>query len=188
MAPQELPSLRLIEGVVAPEIIKAAKTASKALTQQGVRHALIGGLAVGGYGYPRATKDVDFLVGEEAFDVHGGGLVTFRPGIPIAVKDVVIDLLEDDEIPEEELESPADMGGLPVVSVGALVILKLKAWRRRDQQDIEALVRAGSDVAALRDYLKTHAPGMRGLMDRLDTLVEQADVLEERPPRRARRR
>ena len=42
----------------------------------------MGGLAVGANGFPRATKDVAFLVGDEAFERHPGGLVTFRPGVP----------------------------------------------------------------------------------------------------------
>jgi len=40
--------------------------ASARLTELGVRHVLVGGLAVGGWGHPRATKDVVFLVGEES--------------------------------------------------------------------------------------------------------------------------
>ncbi len=44
------------------------RSSSLQLTCAGVRHVLIGALAVGAWGYPRASKDVDFLVGDEAFD------------------------------------------------------------------------------------------------------------------------
>jgi hypothetical protein len=71
------PDLKLLEGVVAPEVIEAMKVASAALQKAKVRHVLVGGLAVGAHGFPRATKDVDFLVGDEAFERHAGGLVTF---------------------------------------------------------------------------------------------------------------
>ena len=71
-----LPDLGLLDGVVAPRILDALRVASEQLTKIGVRHALVGGLAVGAHGYPRATKNVDFLVGEEAFLHHGRGLVT----------------------------------------------------------------------------------------------------------------
>ena len=70
------PDLRLLENVVAPRVLAAMRTASGALTSLGVRHALAGGLAVGAYGYPRNTQDVDLLVGDEAFERHAGGLVT----------------------------------------------------------------------------------------------------------------
>src|SRR5205809_2111996 len=87
------PDLALLEDVVAPKVLDALKIASRALANAGVRHVVVGGLAVGAHGYPRATKDVDFLVGDEAFEQHPGGLVTMRAGIPIQVNGVAIDLL-----------------------------------------------------------------------------------------------
>ena len=53
------PDLRLLEGVVASPVLSAMRAASRALTSLGIRHAVAGGLAVGAYGYPRATQDVD---------------------------------------------------------------------------------------------------------------------------------
>jgi hypothetical protein len=41
--------------------------ASALLGQLGVKHALVGGLAIGAYGYVRATKGVDFLVDDSAW-------------------------------------------------------------------------------------------------------------------------
>lgn len=82
------PDLDALEGVVAPRVLDAMRTASKQLRKAKIRHAVVGGLAVGAYGFARATKDVDFLVGEEAFQHHGGGLVTIAPGVPILVGDV----------------------------------------------------------------------------------------------------
>ena len=54
--------------VVSPAILQRAARVSRLLTKLGVPHALIGGLAVGVHGHPRAAKDVDFLVGPEAFE------------------------------------------------------------------------------------------------------------------------
>ncbi|MCB9742606.1 MAG: hypothetical protein H6740_08405 [Alphaproteobacteria bacterium] len=56
-----------LEEVVAPAILERAAQVSRHLSRLGVPHALVGGLAVGVHGHPRATKDVDFLVGQEAF-------------------------------------------------------------------------------------------------------------------------
>lgn len=39
---------------------------------------LVGGLAVGVHGWPRWTKDVDFLIGREGYDEHPAGLVTLK--------------------------------------------------------------------------------------------------------------
>ena len=61
------------------------RVASARLTELGVRHVLVGGLAVGAWGHARATKHVDFLVGEEAFEHHPGGLVTMKYGVPITI-------------------------------------------------------------------------------------------------------
>ena len=66
---------------------------SRALSERGIRHVIVGGLAVGANGYPRATKVVDFLVGDEAFERHADGFVTMKYGIPIEINGVAIDLL-----------------------------------------------------------------------------------------------
>ena len=69
------PDLSLLNGVVATEILDAMRAASARLQSAGLKHALAGALAVGAHGYPRASKDVAFVVGEEAFTVHSGGIV-----------------------------------------------------------------------------------------------------------------
>src|SRR6185436_8535667 len=87
------PDLSLLDGVVAAGVLDAMRASAAELTRLGVRHWLVGGLAVGAYGYPRATKDVDFLVGDEAFEHHAGGLVTMKPGVPIQANGIIVDHL-----------------------------------------------------------------------------------------------
>src|SRR4030095_12699241 len=82
--------LRQVFQFVAPKVRDAALKTAGQLNHLGIRYALAGGLAVGAHGYVRATSDVDFLVGDEAFE-HKGGLVTFKPGVPIEVNSVRID-------------------------------------------------------------------------------------------------
>jgi hypothetical protein len=55
--------------VVAPNVIDDAIEMGQLLAGLGIPHALVGGLAVGLNGHPRATKDVDYLVGREAFEI-----------------------------------------------------------------------------------------------------------------------
>ena len=77
---------------VAPRVRDAAVKTAAQLNHLGIRYALAGGLAVGAYGYIRATTEVHFLVGEEAFD-HQGVLVAFKAGVPIEVDGIRIDYL-----------------------------------------------------------------------------------------------
>src|SRR5262245_16763823 len=91
--PANTPDLSLLEGTVAARVVAAMRTASQTLTSLRIRHALAGGLAVGAHGYPRATQDVDLLVGDEAFERHPGSMVTLKPGVPIQVDGIAIDLI-----------------------------------------------------------------------------------------------
>lgn len=53
-----------LEQVVAAKVLGRVQTSDR--LRWGIRHALVGGLAVGHHGHPRATKGVDFIVGDEA--------------------------------------------------------------------------------------------------------------------------
>jgi hypothetical protein len=47
---------------------------------------------------------------------------------------------------------------VPVVGIEVLVLMKLRAARSQDVADVEALVRAGADVAAILAFLRHHEP------------------------------
>jgi hypothetical protein len=168
----EVPDLGLIDGIVAPRVIQAAHHASKALSRAGIRHVLIGGLAVGAYGYIRATKDVDFLIGDEGFE-HHGSLVT-KAGVPIEVDGVRIDMLADDAL-EDEFDGTEITEGIPIISVEGLIYLKLIAHRRRDKEDIVELLKAGIDEKPVRQFVRELN---ESLLLRLDDLIMLADEEE----------
>lgn len=152
----------------------AALTAHQELERLGIRHAFVGGLAVGAHGYVRATEDVHFLVGDDALEQHAGGIVTFRSGIPIDVGGVSVDYLTTAKLGahvKAELDSPVVSDGLPVVTIEALVYMKLVAHRMRDRADVTELLKRGVEVGRVRAYLSAHAPDLLG---RFDVLVEQA--------------
>lgn len=161
MAPDK-PDLSLLSDVVAQKVLDAMYTASKRLAELGVRHALAGGLAVGAHGHPRATKDVDFLVGEEAFERHAGGIVTMKAGLPIEVAGVVVDFLSAN--PGEAHLSRAlpatPPAQLAVVPIEVLIYLKLKSGRLQDLADVVGLVKAGIELDNVVAYLTQHAPEM----------------------------
>ncbi|MCB9153467.1 MAG: hypothetical protein H6649_05350 [Caldilineae bacterium] len=154
---------------VAPKVRDAAIQGAAQLESLGIRHALAGGLAVGAHGYIRATADVDFLVGEEAFE-HHGALVTFRPGVPIEVDGVRIDYLSPFALGaqlEEVLDNPLVSHGLAVVPAEALIYMKLRARRRQDLLDVVELINAGINVTQVRGYLEQHAADLVPLFDEL---------------------
>ena len=157
-----LPDLSLLQGVVAPEILHAAETASRKLREAGIPHALAGGLAVGAHGYPRTTDDVDFLVGDEAFERHAGGLVTLKLPL-IAVGNVRVDLVSIDDTEDEReqtrtaVDQPPITSEVPVVPLPVLVYMKLKAGRQKDIADVVELLKRGKiEIDVVDRYLQEH--------------------------------
>ena len=149
-----------LAGTVAAKVLVDAVDASKRLSELGVPHVLIGGLAVGVHGHPRATRDVDFLVGAEAFE-QTSPLLVYRQELRDLARLGVIDLLA---LPptypflEGLLVSEATAGEVPVIPVEALILLKLDADRPQDRADVVALLHAGADTERVTLYLRAHAP------------------------------
>lgn len=164
-------SFEALAEAVAPRVLLDAIRVGERLTELGIPHALIGGLAVGLHGHPRATKDVDYMVGPEAFQTTEPFLV-YREELKHVVTMGVVDLLAVPPrypVLAEQLQVPKP-GELPVVAVEALVLLKLDANRAQDRADVARLVNAGADPVAIRDYLRQHAPD---LVARFLELLEQ---------------
>ena len=158
---------------VAPIVREAAVKTAAQLEHLGIRYALAGGLAVGAHGYIRTTVDVDFLVGEEAFE-HHGLIVTFKAGVPIEVNDIRIDYLSAISLGsqmEDVLNHPLKSEGLAVVPIEALIYMKLVARRRQDQVDIIELIKAGANLKRMRPYLEQYASD---LIPFFEELVDEA--------------
>ena len=159
------PDLSRLRGVVATEILAAVAVASRMLCEAGVPHALAGGLAVGAHGYPRTTDDVDFLVGDEAFIHHVGGLVTLKVPL-VAIRKVRIAMVSIEPTAEEteQLRPAVDQtikaDRSPIVPLSALIYMKLKASRQRDLADLVELLKRGRiDIREIDAHLARHAPG-----------------------------
>jgi hypothetical protein len=163
------PSLDRAFEAVAPAVKAAALAASERLREMGVRHALVGGLAVGAHGAPRNTTDVDFLVGREAFE-SSGPLLVHRQGVPVRVGSIAIDLLPAEEpVFERALDEVQGSGAaVPIVSLAVIVHMKLRALRPHDQDDVRRLIAAGADLGAIRDHLADAEPP---LLSRLDWVL-----------------
>jgi hypothetical protein len=168
------PWLSLLSGVVSENVIDAMVVAHRQLDKIGVPHALVGGLAVGAYGYVRATKDVDFLVTDDAFVVHSGGLVTIQTGVPIQVGTVPIDLLSQsrgETALDGAIRDASETGGILIVPLDCLIYLKLKSPRSKDFADIVELLKVGHDIDTIRGLIGTNAPH---LIAKLDKAIAEA--------------
>jgi hypothetical protein len=153
-----LPDLAAVFEVVNPRIEEAARAASARMHELGVRHALVGGLAVGAYARPRATKDVDFLVGAEAWPTSGS-IVSPIPGLPFRVGTVEVDtLLAPAEAPgiEEALARAKESEGIPVAPPEVVMLMKLIAGRPQDVADLDALLDV-VDHGLVQQYVSMHA-------------------------------
>lgn len=163
------PSLLEAATAVSAKVISAAQAASAQLFELGIPHALIGGIAVAAHGAPRATKDVDFLVKQsDAFS--GNVILSFRAGVPIAVRDVVVDYLTPEGTPYEavlltEMYAAKASPDVPIIGLDPLVLMKLIAGRRRDLDDVARLLDKAHTEQRVRSYIADVAPD---LLERLD--------------------
>lgn len=169
------PSLQDVFDVVHPRIRNATLQAAEALKQAGVRYALVGGLAVGVHGYPRATKDVDFLVGDETFHDSTARVVVPRVQLPYQIDNVAVDYIPvpiGAEFLDAVLDRPLMCDGVPVAPVEVIVFMKLSSPRAKDNADVVELIKAGADLGAVREYLDAHAT--EELRRRFETAAQRA--------------
>ncbi len=150
-----------------PTYARAVREVSRMLAEAGIRHALVGALGANAYRVrPRTTEDIDFLVGDEAFETHAGGYVTMR--VPV----VEFDGIEVDQVPltadlrviEEGLQRSIVSDGVPIAPLDVIVIMKLMAGRTQDLADVEAIISSGADREGLENAVQ------RAIPDRLPTL------------------
>ena len=167
------PNLSVGLSAVSTKVRRALLVSHEALCKAGVPHALVGGLAVGAYGYPRATKDVDWVVGDEAFSFHGK-LVTMREGLPFQYDGIAIDYLSP-AAPGEAAAMTASPKELAVVPVENLFCMKLKAGRARDIGDLVELLKRGVDAEAVRTHIKRSAPQLLAEFDKISRRAEEED-------------
>ncbi len=161
--PVRLRSLsELADAGVHPRVVDAVRDISARLQREGVRHAVVGALAVGVCGWPRATRDVELLV-EECV------------GLPEEVGGVGIEYLPLDvagEFLSVAFERPLLSEGVPIAPPEVVACTKLLRLAMRDQADLVEMIKAGVvDVGVIRAFLVAHTPMLVG---RWDALIEQA--------------
>jgi hypothetical protein len=162
--------------LLAPGFERAVREVSRMLREAGIRHALVGALAANAYrDRPRTTADIDFLVGDEAFEEHPGGFVTLR--VPV----IEFEGIEVDQVPltdalrvvEETLNRAPVSEGIPIAPLDTIVIMKLLAGRTQDLADVEAIVASGADRQHLREVVQKAAPQYADTLERLFANVDR---------------
>lgn len=164
---------------VSPQVRAATEASAAVLQKLNVRFLLVGGLAVGANGVPRATKDVDFLVGDEAFDQRGA-ILSYKPGMPLQAHGVAVDLIPvpvDMPKLDELLTTLQSKVGIPVAPAEIVILMKIMSNRLRDRDDIVRLFRAGADFDKAREAVAAY--GTPDMVDRLEKRIAEAEGDEE---------
>ena len=101
---------------------------------------------------------------DSAWSKTESGVVTLRAGIPVQAHGIAVDTIsvrDDERHLLRAIETAEISEGIPVISVEALIYLKLASPRSQDRQDVLHLVRVGADVERVRRYLDANAPKLR---------------------------
>lgn len=168
-------------------VLRVAKKVSRLLDEQGVPHALAGGLAVGFHGFNRMTRDADFVIPKSARKaVESLGPTTpvagHLSGLSVKVDGVDVDFLfVGKTVRQGDLSSAAHYAGLPVIGVDPLVAMKMGAGRSKDTLDVIELLKLG---AVSVETVSARLSGED--LEQFKSLVTIA-ALEKRQPKKARR-
>ena len=173
--PSSKPELRHALRLV-PTYERAVREVSRMFSEAGIRHALVGALGANAYrDRPRTTADIDFLVGDEAFEKHPGGFVTMK--VPIVEFDGIdidqVPLTESLRVIEDGLERAHRSEGVPIAPLDTIVVMKLLAGRSQDLADVEAIVESGADREILRAEVHEAAPELDSRLARLFDNVDR---------------
>jgi hypothetical protein len=160
-----------------PTYERAVREVSRMFAEAGIRHALVGALGANAYrNRPRTTEDIDFLVGDEAFERHAGGFVTMRvPVVEFEGIDVdQVPLTEALRVVEDGLNHAPVSEGVPIAPLDTIVIMKLLAGRTQDLADVEAIIDSGAEREALRAAVQKAAPRSAAVLEQLFANVDRA--------------
>ena len=165
-----------------------------ALEDAGVAYAVVGGNAVAAWvsrvdeSVARNTRDVDILIRREDFEAakraleaagfvyrHAASIDVFLDGPDAKARDAVHVVFAHEKVRESEpLANPdvaesEDLGAFRVVSLPALVQIKLTANRDKDRTHVRDLIEVGLVDASWLDRVPAAlAPRLRSILDTPD--------------------
>jgi hypothetical protein len=168
--------------VLHPEYQRQLDIAIERLRAAGIPFALAGGIAIGAYGEPRGTKDIDLLLPMASW--APGGAAILRP--PVDVVDLPkIDLIVMPEsitaLELRALTTSLAWQTIPVLSPEVLAVMKLEAWRPQDRADIATLFEAGLTKDLVAEVLSLLPGERRETLDgRLQVILREIEEARDR--------
>ena len=163
-----------------PRFREAIVAAAHTYQDLGIRAALIGGLAAGAYGRPRATRDIDFLVGDEAW-TSKGVILSIKPGVPQMANGIPVDNIPFpneyrglyDRALHQAIES--DVSGVLILQPEMVAVTKLAGGRSKDIASVVDMMEAESiDLAELEKTVSPYSK-LRAMFDRAVSEWRQGD-------------
>ena len=141
----------------------------------GVKHVVVGGLAVGANGYLRNTNNLDFMVDNSAF-VFRDRVVYVRSDLPIKYFGTRVNWVSMS--PSEEpifgkfLVLPT-RDQVPIMPIEPLIGMKLIAARHKDRTDIIELIKVRSNLTSITEFVNTNIPHLLPLLNELIICAEE---------------
>lgn len=178
---------RAVPAAEAPKLSSALRSVSSVLSRIDRKHAVIGGVAVIAWGFPRTTADIDCAIAAPLEEVSLIANAFLRAGFSTRIEDAIHFaqvnhvLLLTDTSSGVDLDVSFSQGGfelealsravirdfsgvtIRVPRVTDLLIYKLIAGRERDLRDVSELLSLGHEVDAVR---------IEEVLSEIDTVLE----------------
>ena len=168
-------SIDNLTGCVPQTQIEGLRAVSEIFRKNGVKHVVVGGLAVGANGYLRNTNNIDFLVDDNAF-IYRDKVIYVRSDLPIKYFGTRVNWISmapsEKPIFGKYLMLPA-RDQVPIMPVEPLVAMKLIAGRHKDRTDIIELVKVLADTSSIVEFTATNIPHLAPLLDELIACAEE---------------
>ena len=168
-------SIDNLTGCVPQTQIDGLRMVSEIFRSKGVRHVVVGGLAVGANGYLRNTNNLDFLVDDNAFLYSDRG-VYVRNDLPIKYFGTRVNWVSmtpsEKPIFDRFLVQPV-RDQIPIMPIEPLVAMNLIAGRHKDRTDIIELAKVRSDLTSIVEFTSTNIPHLLPLLTELIICAEE---------------
>ena len=177
-----LVSINNLKTIASLALHTAASEVSEMLRHSGVRHVVVGGVAVSCNGYSRTTSNVDYAVGPCAFEYRNKALY-LRPDLPVKYLGIPIHYVAptnpfERAMLERYMVIP-DRGQVPILPVKPLIVMKLISHRHKDLADlVELLKRRISEIEDIRAFVGENLPAQKDTFDELVACAE-SEMAEE---------
>lgn len=173
--PYSICSIDNLTGCVPQTQIDGMRMVSEIFRKSGVKHVVVGGLAVGANGYLRNTNNLDFLVDDNAF-IFTDKVVYVRRDLPIKYSGTRVNWVS--MRPSEEptfgkyLLLPA-RDQVPIMPIEPLIGMKLIANRHKDRTDIIELIKIRSNLTPITEFVAANLPQLLPLLNELINCAEE---------------